>query len=281
MEISNELLRESFSYQYSGEALTCRMDDQEKLNEILEFCKDIDEVACYDQDLLSTEVEAGICLYEIIYGIKTGKSMDGTVFLQEMLNKKCKAKIKESEYIIMCSCGTFDGGVGTIQEYARKRQHFLRNMSDCREYGRFMGTCFPNSVFADGCEQELIHINHFEQHRAEITDCLSLLDEKAVSLYHEHQSNLIEAQNILQAMLKKTCATDPNHKRELYFEFSYEQEIGGSIQEKKKLVECQPHFKLIRDDSDLRVYFQWKDDDVGNGEKVLIGRVGRHPWRKR
>lgn len=164
MEITNELLIESFSYQYSGEALTCRMDDQEKLNEILEFCKDIDEVACYDQDLLSTEVEAGICLYEIIYGIKTGKSMDGTVFLQEML--------------------------------------------------------------------------------------------------------------------KKTCATDPNHKRELYFEFSYEQEIGGNIQEKKKWVECQPHFKLIRDDSDLRVYFQWKDDDVGNGEKVLIGRVGRHPWRK-
>ena len=117
MEITNELLSESFSYQYSGKALTCRMDDQEKLNNILEFCKDIDEVVCYDQALLSTEVEEGICLYEIIYGIKTGKSMDGTIFLQEMLNKKCKVKIDESEYIIMCSCGPFDGGVGTIQEY--------------------------------------------------------------------------------------------------------------------------------------------------------------------
>ena len=42
----------------------------------------------------------------------------------------------------------------------------------------------------------------------------------------------------------------------------------------------QPHFKLIRDDSDLRVYFWWQDDEVGDGKKVLIGRVGRHPWRK-
>lgn len=90
----------------------------------------------------------------------------------------------------------------------------------------------------------------------------------------------MEAQNILQSMMQRTCAPDANHRSELRFEFSFEQENDGKMQEKKKWVECQPHFKLIRDDSDLRVYFQWKDDEVGNGEKVLIGRVGRHPWRK-
>ena len=109
---------------------------------------------------------------------------------------------------------------------------------------------------------------------------MCILDEKAVPLYYEYQTNLIEAQNILQSMLQKTCAMDPHHKSELRFEFTYEQRVDGELQEKKKWVECQPHFKLIRDDSDLRVYFQWKDNDVGNGEKVLIGRVGRHPWKR-
>lgn len=47
----------------------------------------------------------------------------------------------------------------------------------------------------------------------------------------------------------------------------------------KEQVVCHPHFKLIRDDSDLRIYFQWKDSRVGNNEKVLIGRIGRHPWK--
>lgn len=280
MEITNKLLSKSFSYQQSGEALTCRIEEQEKLNEILEFCRDIDEVVYYDDTLLNTEVEDGILLYELIYGLKNGTSMDGTVFVQEMLTKKCKVKCVESKDMILCSCGECDGGAATIQEYARKRQEFLRKIPDCREYGKFMRTCFPNSVFADDCEQELIHIKDFERHKNEITDCLALLDEKAVSLYYEHQTNLIEAQNILQAMLKRTCAPDPNHKSELRFEFSYEMQVGGKMQEKKKWVECQPHFKLIRDDSDLRVYFQWQDKDVGEGEKVLIGRVGRHPWKK-
>lgn len=45
-----------------------------------------------------------------------------------------------------------------------------------------------------------------------------------------------------------------------------------------KSVLCEPHLKLNRPDSDLRIYFQWKDEDVGKGEKVLVGRIGRHPY---
>lgn len=43
-------------------------------------------------------------------------------------------------------------------------------------------------------------------------------------------------------------------------------------------IECSPHLKLIRKDSNLRIYFYWKDDRIGNGKKVLIGRIGRHPY---
>lgn len=280
MKITNEIIGESFSYAYSQKAITDRISEQMDLDEILEFCLGIKEKVCYDDELLNTEVEDGVCLYELLYGLKNGASRDGTVFLREMLNKKCKRKDEIAEHVIVCSCGTFQNAAANLHEYATKRQEFLRAMRDHEEYGQFMRTCFPNSVFADDCEKELEYIKDFAAHRDEITDCLALLDEKAISLYHEYQTNLAEAQRILQAMLQKTCAPDPEHKKFLRFEFTYEQELDGEMRQRKKTIECQPHFKLIRDDSDLRVYFWWQDDDVGDGKKVLIGRVGRHPWRK-
>lgn len=106
------------------------------------------------------------------------------------------------------------------------------------------------------------------------------LDEKAIPLYNKYHTNLQQAENILQAEMKRTCAPDPKHKKQLEFEFSYEEKVDGRIIRKEKFVECQPHFKLIHDASDLRVYFYWKDEQVGAGKKVLIGRVGRHPWKK-
>lgn len=280
MKITNEIINESFSYVYSQKAVSTRMSEQLDLDEILEFCLSIQEKTCYDEELLYTEVEDGIFLYELLYGVKDGASRDGTVFLREMMNKKCKKKTEDAEHVIGCSCGTFPDAASNLHEYAAKRQEFLRTVIDPRKYGKFMRTCFPNSVFAEGCEKELEYVKDFSMYRNEITDCLSLLDEKAISLYHEYQTNLAEAQRILQAMLQKTCAPDPEHKKFLRFEFTYEQEIDGEMQPRKKVIECQPHFKLIRDDSDLRVYFWWQDDEVGDGKKVLIGRVGRHPWRK-
>lgn len=280
MEITNEIIEDSFSYAYSKKAITTRMQEQMNLDEILQFCMNIHEQACYDDDLLNTEVEDGIYLYELLYGFKNGTSRDGTIFLQEMINKKCKKKSVNTDHVIMCSCGTYPEAAGTIQEYANCRQAFLRMMPDHKAYGQFMRTCFPHSIFADDCERELAYIKDFEKHRNEITDCLALLDEKALELYQKYQTNLAEAQRILQAMLQKTCAPDPEHKKYLQFDFTYEQEIEGELLQRKKTIECQPHFKLIRDDSDLRVYFWWQDDDVGDGKKVLIGRVGRHPWKK-
>lgn len=62
------------------------------------------------------------------------------------------------------------------------------------------------------------------------------------------------------------------------YEFSYEiEEKGKTIQRKKQII-CHPHLKLIREDSDFRIYFMWKDKDVGRNEIVLVGRIGRHGW---
>lgn len=154
MKITNEIIGESFSYAYSKRAVTDRISEQMDLDEILEFCLGIKEKACYDDELLNTEVEEGVFLYELLYGLKNGVSRDGTVFLREMLNKKCKRKDEVAEYVIVCSCGTFQDAAANLQEYATQRQGFLRSMRDHEEYGQFMRTCFPNSVFADDCEKE-------------------------------------------------------------------------------------------------------------------------------
>lgn len=138
MEISNELVEESMSYQISGKNISSRIEDLQTLDEILEYCKKINESVCYGDEIWNVEVE-----------------------------------------------------------------------EDSRE-----------------------------------------------------------------------CSLDPKHRSELIFRFQYEEDVQGQIVKHEKMVECQPHLKLIRKDSDLRIYFYWKDSQVGNGEKVLIGRVGRHGWNK-
>lgn len=50
MEITNEIIEESFSYAYSKKAITTRMQEQMDLDEILQFCMNIHEQACYDDD---------------------------------------------------------------------------------------------------------------------------------------------------------------------------------------------------------------------------------------
>lgn len=69
MKITNEIVGASFSYAYSKRAVTTRMSEQIDLDEILEFCMSIHEKACYDDNLLDIEVEDGILLYELLYGL--------------------------------------------------------------------------------------------------------------------------------------------------------------------------------------------------------------------
>lgn len=134
-----------------------------------DFCKKNQEKVCYDESLLEIEVEEGLTLCDILWGGKNGISPDGTAFLREMINKKCRVKGNEQQQVIMCSCGSFEGVVGTLPDYAKKRQDFLRGMKNHKEYGGFMTTCFPNSVFSNECEKELAYIKGFEEHVDEIT----------------------------------------------------------------------------------------------------------------
>ena len=93
----------------------------------------------------------------------------------------------------------------------------------------------------------------------------------------QYRNNLKEAERILTSMLLE-CSDDPNHREHLWFPFTYVEMLDGETVKREKAVLCEPHLKLIRRDSDLRIYFWWCDDKVGKGEKVLVGHIGRHPY---
>lgn len=64
----------------------------------------------------------------------------------------------------------------------------------------------------------------------------------------------------------------------LYFPFTYEEVFEGKTVAREKDIMCEPHLKLINKGFNLRIYFQWKDEEVGRREKVLVGRIGGHPY---
>ena len=146
-----------------------------------------------------------------------------------------------------------------------------------QEYREFMDSCFRNSCFADNILSEMKYIEKFSSHTQEITDCLGLLNDEALKLYEEHRDNLKEAMAILTAK-QIACSPDHAHRDSLIFPFTYYEEIEGEKCSVQKEIMCEPHLKLINKHSNLRIYFYWKDDQVGEGRKVLVGRIGRHPY---
>ena len=144
----------------------------------------------------------------------------------------------------------------------------------------------------DALQQEIIDkASRQEDYDAEAQEVLSLRAQKENSMLNDSarsemlgrirelqtfiaaQSNEITEfdESLVRHLLAKVTVFD----QKLVFEFRYEDEKN---QVKYKEIACEPHLKLIRRDSNLRIYFYWADKDVGNDEKVLVGRIGSHPY---
>ena len=216
---------------------------------------------------------------QTIYLEKKGKIReDDRRLIEEMLSKKWQyGNFDSGDEKILISLGQYMNGRADMKEYLDYRRSLLSNLSDVQEYEEFMQSCFPNSCFADNILKEMKNIENFPQNAKEITDNLSVLNDDAIELYRQYNTNLKKAMDILSAKLLE-CSPDPSHVEELYFPFMYEEQINGESVSKEKLVACSPHLKLIHKGSNLRIYFWWCDTDIGEGKKVLIGRIGRHPY---
>lgn len=164
-----------------------------------------------------------------------------------------------------------------MKSYIEKRRGILKNTDNASDYAAVMPTCFLNSIFADNISEEMNRIKDFEVHAEELTKNLSVLNDHALEIYYRHNGDANLAMRELESQLL-ACVPDYNHQQQLKYDFSYEIEENGEMVKKQKKIICHPHLKLIREDSDFRIYFTWKDKDVGKNEKVLIGRIGRHGW---
>lgn len=284
MKVRNAFIDDSFRYKedktgnYIG--INERKEELENLSKVVSYCNKIREDIFASESVFYCEVIKGLKLCDALYA-PGGNLVNDDVrrLLLEMIDKGIKTmydEIPDADNEIQISLGRYNEAAYDMVSYVEKRRRILKKIKNAIEYSDFMVSCFPNSVFSKTATGEMRYISDFSDNTEEITNALSVLDDKAVSLYKKYTNDLKVAMKELTALIAE-CSNDPNHRKKLSIEFIYEDLIDDRVVKKTKSIRCEPHLKLIRRDSDLRIYFYWADKDVGKGEKVLIGRIGRHP----
>lgn len=278
MQVSNNLVEDSFCFTEDKPNMLHRSEEIDALDEIADYCEKIKEKIQYTNDIWMVYVQDKVSLADYLYLKKGDIREDDRRRLEEMLSKKfkCSSKTDVDEKIFV-SLGDYFESKSNIKEYINYRRHLLSSIQNVQEYEEFMHSCFPNSCFAKNILDEMKNIENFSMNVKEITDNLAVLDDEAIELYRKYHANLKEAMNILTTKLIE-CSPDPGHTDALIFPFIYEEQLNGDNVSREKQITCSPHLKLIHKGSNLRIYFWWCDKDVGNGEKVLVGRIGRHPY---
>lgn len=268
MVISNRILADSFKY--STLPLNERLSDIFDLSDILDYCNQINEKLHCDGDLMHVEVIEGITFGEWLFNRENDDIHQFFLTLYQDLIYDEKTFDKQ----INISLGEYADAVWNREMYVKERRSILSQIKSPSQYEKFMRSCFLESVFSESVTNELCHnVRNFSRHVEEITNNLAYLNDNAVRLHREHIHNIKEAVDIINSELRQ-CSDDPNHKEDLYFKFEYNKDGQTELKD----ILCSVHTKLVRPDSNLRIYFKWCDPDVGNENKVLIGLIGRHPY---
>lgn len=287
MQVDNFLLEESFAYTGEKENLSYRRDEIGELMKIVAYCQDeaVKEPLEYQEGLWEIYVQEGVTFTEWLYGGGAGSDEDRRRFLEALSKKEMMPSNRANPAVeeqgrkgIDIALGEYPACVSEVQGYVQKRREILSSIKNVLEYEAFMRSCFLNSCFADGILSEMKRISDFPDRSNEITKALGILNDNALELYRQYSEHLEEAMRILSVLLRRECAPDPKHAGDLLFSFTYSEQIEGKTVAKVKEIECSPHLKLLHPGSNLRIYFYWCDTAVGAGKKVLVGRIGRHPY---
>ena len=284
MQVIISLIEVSFAYTGEKENIGMRRDEIGDLMEIVAYCQDeaVKEPMEYQDTLWEIYVQEGITFTDWLYGGGIGNDEDRRR-LMEALSKKemVQAEINRpimEERNIQIALGEFPQAVSNVKEYIKERREILSSLKNAADYESFMQSCFINSCFAVGILSEMKRIHNFPERAKEITKALGVLNDEAITLYQQYSHSLEEAMHILSAHLQRECTPDPKHAKDLIFSFAYSEQVEGNMVAAIKDIECSPHLKLIHPGSNLRIYFYWCDAVIGEGKKVLVGRIGRHPY---
>lgn len=286
MKIKNSFVQESFVWNgCSGDDFR---DIAKRLNEVVAYLHGLDEPIYGQNDLYSQE----ILLDTPIYSFYERDEKDPLNDAKQMVLLSLQGMFPEEEG------EAFDDEIGlqfyTIEnpqegparqsadlaQHLAQRRDILAGCVTSQEFSSFMKTCFPDIVFSDGIERGLRSIPDFSKLdvRTAIAHDLGVLNDEALDLYREYYPDTGKMCQALGAKVLACSIDTPEHNKYLYFSFSY-MDNAENIQIKSVL--CSPHTKLLRRDSNLRIYFAWQDTDIGDSEKILVGRIGGHPYPKK
>lgn len=286
MKIKNSFVEESFVW--NGHSDDDFRNAAKHLNEVVAYLHDWDEPIYGQDDLYSREILQDMPIYSFYERDE-----------EDSLNDAKESVIRSLQGMLFDEDGeTFDDQIGlqfyTIEnpvkkparqaagcgQYLAQRREILAGCITCQEFSSFMKTCFPDIIFAEDIEKGIHGIADFGQSsvRTAIVHDLGVLNDEALSIYEKHYPRFEEMFKELSAKGVDCSPDKPKNRKYLIFSFSYP--VDGE-ENQIKAVFCSPHTKLIRRNSNLRIYFAWNDAEVGAGEKVLVGHIGGHPYPKK
>lgn len=287
MKIKNSFVQESFVW--NGHSDEDFKDAAKRLDEVVRYLHNLDEPIYGQNDLYCQEILLNTPIYSFYERTENDPLNDAKqmviLSLQGMFSEEEDAETFDDQiglqfYTIENPAGDPGRQSADFAQHLARRRDILTGCTICQEFSSFMRTCFPDIIFAEDIEKGIRGIPDFGQDsvRRAIVHDLGVLNDEAMSIYEKHYPHFEEMFKELSAK-GVVCSPDkPENKSYLTFSFSYSLDSGES---RIKTVFCSPHTKLIRRDSNLRIYFAWQDADVGTGQKVLVGRIGGHPYSKK
>ena len=285
MRVKNSFVQKSFVWnRYSDDDFK---DAAKRLSDIVDYLRALGEPVYGQSDLYYQEILQKTPIYSFFERDEDDPLNDAKQMVILLLQGMSTDEDNETfdDQIGLQFYATEDPGEEPVRQSADLAQYFFQRRDiltgciSCQEFSSFMKTCFPDIIFAEDIEKGICGIPNFGHRsvREAIVHDLGVLNDEALDLYRKYHPDTSKMYQALETKVLACSIDTPKHNKHLYFSFSY---IDDAENVQIKSVLCSPHTKLIRRDSNLRIYFAWQDADIGNGEKILVGRIGGHPYSK-
>ena len=275
MRINNKIVSESFSVSESGNNISDNIEALRAISSLIEFCSQIGDIISYDDELFYQVVDNdGTIFADWLYGNTSGLEKDAIDYFSSLLRQKCtKEHDGDTTIEIGLPCNT--KYVGRFEEYKQERCSIMEKLVDKSEFVDMAQKSFPNLLFSNTCfvnmKKEMVGDTTV---RRQMVKILAFLDKDQGNTYRSCNNDIELSLRSMESLVGITCATDPKHKDDLMFDFT----IQNSNAVATKKICCHIHFKILRDDSNYRLYFWWNDEKLDNKGKIPIGYIDGHPY---
>lgn len=218
----------------------------------------------YQQEMNSTTK----LFIQILNGLKSALTPIATINCSDYHNQFIKIDDNHglNEEFIIC---TMEDLINYYQRSALQLQNFP-------ELFDWKKKCFPSLLFTEdsfGTNHKAFSNDNpsiFKPIYEQAIHCLSILNNQANDFHSLSNEQKI---NTLQAQARNISCTGKGSNEKQEFKKNVFVTKDGSTQKSK--LSCQPHFKLIRNDSDFRIYFSWGDSQIKHNT-IIVVKLGDH-----